>query len=122
MGLSHVGLDAPIGAPPNARSRVLKVVRASASYRTMSTEARWLGFYNRMIEVFGEEHAETFVNNIATKDDIARLEGRFDRLEERFDKLDDRFHGLYKTIIWTMAGSITLITAIYSGINLLLFG
>jgi hypothetical protein len=76
-------------------------------------EARRHDLYNAVIEVFGEDNAETLMAllpahegiDLATRDDLVgmsdavgsrmnRLEDRFDRLEDRFDRLETRFDGL----------------------------
>src|SRR5690606_17657144 len=50
--------------------------------------------YNRWGEVLGPDHAETMIemfNHVATKEDVGRLEDRFDQMELRFDQIDRRF-------------------------------
>ncbi len=66
------------------------------------------------------DHLETRFDRLETRFD--RLETRFDRLETRLDRVDERFHELYKTIIWSLVGAVTVMTAVYSTVNLLLFG
>jgi hypothetical protein len=64
----------------------------------MSTpETRWLGMYNRLGEVLGEDHVETLVSHLgqlATKNDLVEFGNSFridlGRLAERFDVLGDR--------------------------------
>lgn len=79
----------------------------------MSTpETRWLGLYNRLGEVLGEEHAETLVihlGELATKRDLADLRSaiggdvdgladHMDRLSDRVDRLADRVDRLTETV------------------------
>jgi hypothetical protein len=46
-------------------------------------------------------------DEVATKADIAHLEARFDRLEVRFDQLQ-------RTLVLTVVGSMTALTAIFT--------
>ncbi len=58
--------------------------------------------YSRLESLLGQENADTLMTylpsgrneEVATKDDIATLETRFDRLESRFDRLESRFDRL----------------------------
>lgn len=71
--------------------------------------------YTRLEDVLGAEHADTLMTSlprggsgeVATKGDIAHLEGRFDRLEERLERMQ-RFY------VGTTVGSMTALTAIFS--------
>ena len=86
--------------------------------------------YARLEEVvLGGEHAETLMaslpqyppSEVATKADLARLEGRFDQLEDRFDRLEDRLGQLTRTLITTTVGAMTALTAIF-GVIVAVFG
>jgi hypothetical protein len=80
----------------------------------MVSEPARRSLYARLEEVLGGEHAETLMaslppyppSEVATKADVARLEGRFDRLEDRFDQLT-------RTFITTTVGAMTALTAIF---------
>ncbi len=71
--------------------------------------------YSRLEDVLGPGHAETLMTHlpqhradeVATKADIARLEARFDRLEGRLDQMQ-------RTLVWSIVGSMTALTAIFS--------
>lgn len=85
----------------------------------MTSEARKVSLYNRWGEVLGPEHGETMTElfaNLATKDDIRRLEDRFDRMDDRFDRMDDRFHELSKTIMVATVTSLTALTGIFAAL------
>jgi hypothetical protein len=63
------------------------------------SEARRRDLYNSLDELLGTELAETLMaylpayesTELATKEDIRRLEDRFDRIDNRFGQVDDRF-------------------------------
>jgi len=71
--------------------------------------------YSQLENVLGPEHADTLMtylpqhraDEVATKDDIARLEDRFDRLE---DVVRDQ----QKFYVATVVGSMTALTGIFS--------
>jgi hypothetical protein len=73
------------------------------------------GLYAELQHVLGPEHADTLMaylpqhrsEEVATKDDIARLEARFDRLE-------DIVRDQQKFYVGTVVGSMTALTAIFS--------
>ncbi len=77
-------------------------------------------------ELLGTELAETLMihlprheaDDVATKADIVRLEARFDRLEgrvdSRFEALDRRLDQMQRTLVVSIVGSMTALTAIYS--------
>jgi len=69
-----------------------------------ASEADWLGLYNRLHDVLGEEHASTLVNNLVTKADIAGLATKADLAELKAD--------LFK---WTV-GSMVALTGIFSAV------
>ncbi len=56
----------------------------------------------RFTELMDEDLADAIMESmppvpwtdLATKDDIARLDGRFDNVDERLDKMDQRFDGI----------------------------
>ncbi len=62
------------------------------------SEARRRDLYNGLDELLGTERADTLMTylpayetiEVATKDDIRRLETRFDGMDARFDRIDDR--------------------------------
>jgi hypothetical protein len=112
-----------------------------------SSEAARHARYARLGEVLGEEHADTLMTSLpmetagrlATKDDIDRLEQRFERLEVRLDarmqhfeeRMDARFtefaaeiradiremrqeaHTQFRNYTITMVGAMTALTAIF---------
>jgi hypothetical protein len=63
------------------------------------SEARRRDLYNSLDELLGTELAETLMAylpayesiELATKEDIRRLDDRFDRIDDRFKQVDDRF-------------------------------
>jgi predicted nuclease with TOPRIM domain len=63
------------------------------------SEARRRDLYNSLDELLGTELAETLMaylpayesTELATKEDIRRLDDRFDRIEDRFKQVVDRF-------------------------------
>ena len=63
------------------------------------SEARRRDLYNSLDELLGTEVAETLMaylpasesTELATKEDMRRLDDRFDRVEDRFKRVDDRF-------------------------------
>ncbi|MGH3666814.1 MAG: hypothetical protein ACRDWF_06360 [Acidimicrobiia bacterium] len=65
------------------------------------SEARRRDLYNVLDELLGTERADTLMAylpayetiEVATKDDIRRLENRLDHLEQRFDQLEGRLDG-----------------------------
>jgi hypothetical protein len=71
--------------------------------------------YAELQHVLGPEHADTLMTYLpphrsdeaATKDDIARLDARFDRLE-------DIVRDQQKFYVGTVVGSMTALTAIFS--------
>jgi len=71
--------------------------------------------YAELQNVLGSKHADTLMtylpqhrsDEVATKDDIARIEARFDRLEG-IVREKQRFHPA------TVVGSMTALTAIFS--------
>ncbi|MCI0679550.1 MAG: hemolysin XhlA family protein [Actinobacteria bacterium] len=72
--------------------------------------------------MLGAEHADTLMTylpahqgvDLATRDDIARLETRFDRLEDRFDRLQDVVTEQHRFYVGVTVGSMTALTAIFS--------
>lgn len=71
--------------------------------------------YDRLEKVLGRDHADTLmthlpsshVTELATREDISRLEDRFDRLEERSDQ-----H--IRLLVTPVLGAMTALTAIFS--------
>lgn len=93
-------------------------------------EARRHDLYNAVIEVFGEDNAETLMAllpthegiDLATRDDLLgvsdglssrmnRLEARFDRLDERIDAVNQRLDRLFLTVA---AGLIAMIATVFA--------
>jgi hypothetical protein len=80
-----------------------------------SAEPARHAFYSVLEEVIGPDNAKTLMTHlplqpadeVATKADIAHLEARFDRLEVRFDQLQ-------RTLVLTVVGSMTALTAIFT--------
>jgi hypothetical protein len=80
-----------------------------------SAEPARHALYSVLEEVVGPDNAKTqmthlpmqLADEVATKADIAHLEARFDRLEVRFDQLQ-------RTLVLTVVGSMTALTAIFS--------
>ncbi|MGD2042845.1 MAG: hypothetical protein PVJ28_04280 [Acidimicrobiia bacterium] len=92
--------------------------------------------YSRLEEVLGTSEADTLMRHlprdqhdeVATKSDIALLDGRFDRLEERMDRFEermDRYEGRMdrfgETLVSqqqfysrSMVGAMVALTAIFS--------
>ena len=120
-----VTTDITESGPNNPLARL----RAGRHVVLMATEAARHALYARLEEVIGDDHAGTLMEylpmehsgRLATKDDIVRLEDRFDRLEDRFDRLEDRFdrmhelmHGQLKTYSVVVASSMTGLTAIFA--------
>jgi outer membrane murein-binding lipoprotein Lpp len=92
--------------------------------------------YSVLQDVLGEEHADTLMTHlpqhrsdeVATGDDIARLETRFDRMDDRFDRMEDRIdqlaievremNGVMRDQLRTYSlgtiGAMTALTAIFS--------
>ena len=92
----------------------------------MSTrEPARLDLYNGLVEILGENRADTLMNYLPTNDPAefatradlrsslaeftTRLEGRFDRLEGRFDRLEQRFDRLFLTVV---AGLFVLVASV----------
>lgn len=80
-----------------------------------SVEPARHSLYCRLESILGPEHAETLMtylprhqaDEVATKDDVARLEARFDRLDSRLDQM-------LRTYVVTTVGTLTALTAIFS--------
>lgn len=91
-----------------------------------SVEPARHALYSRLEDVLGPEHAETLMTHlpthrsgeVATKADIDRLEMRFDRLEDRIDSrfqaFDHRLDQMQRTLVVSIVGSMTALTAIFS--------
>jgi len=85
--------------------------------------------YALLEEVLGGKHAETLMaslpqyppTEVATKTDLARIEGRFDRFEDRFGRFEDRLGRLTRAYIKTTVGAMTALTAIF-GVIVAVFG
>jgi hypothetical protein len=106
------------------------------------SESARVALYSRLEEVLGPQHAETLMTSLpmesaarlATRDDIVRLEDRFDRLEDRFDRLEVRLEGRIdalagevrglqgamreqlRTYTVTTVGAMTALTGIYAAL------
>lgn len=85
--------------------------------------------YSRLEEVLGTSEADTLMTHlprdqhdeVATKSDIALLDGRFDRLEERMDRLEERMDRFGETLVSqqqfyarSTVGAMVALTAIFS--------
>lgn len=85
--------------------------------------------YSRLEEVLGTSEADTLMTHlprdqhdeVATKGDIALLDGRFDRLEERMDRFEKRMDRFGETLVSqqqfysrSMVGAMVALTAIFS--------
>ena len=101
-----------------------------------SVEPARHALYSALEEILGEQHADTLMthlpqhpsNEVATGDDIARLETRFDRMDDRFDRMEDRIdqlaieiremNGVMRDQLRTHSlgtiGAMTVLTAIFS--------
>lgn len=99
-----------------------------------ATPAARHALYAALEASLGKPNADTLMTYLpahssdeaATKADIGRLEDRFDRLEdrfdrleERFDKMDERFAGFQRSMITTVATTMTGLTAIFSAMVLI---
>ncbi len=94
----------------------------------MASEAARLALYNRLGEVIGEDNAGTLMEALpmhpaeqnATKDDIERVEtrfeARFDRLEARIDGLHDVMRDQLRTYTVTTVGAMTVLTAVFGAL------
>jgi hypothetical protein len=99
------------------------------------SESARVALYSRLEEVLGPQHAETLMTSLpmesaarlATRDDIVRLEDRFDRLEVRLegriDALAGEVRGLQgamreqlRTYTVTTVGAMTALTGIYAAL------
>jgi hypothetical protein len=99
----------------------------------VTSEAARHALYARLEEVLGGEHADTLMTSLpmetasrlATKDDIDRLEQRFDRLEDRMAEfaagiraevreMRQEAHTQFRNYTITMVGAMTALTAIFS--------
>jgi hypothetical protein len=45
-----------------------------------------------------------------------RFEERFNKMETRFDRFGEQLQGLYKTIVWSVVASVTVLAGIFSAI------
>ncbi len=84
-------------------------------------EARWLGLYNRLGEVLGEEHAETLVihlNELATKSDLADLKvavsGQIQGLSDRVDRLTEMVASQGRHQVVAVVSSMVGLTAVFT--------
>ena len=98
------------------------------------SEARRRDLYNALDELLGTEEADTLMAylpayetiDVATKDDIRRLEDRLDHLEQRFDRLEERLDGglnsvnqrLDRFFITQSAGLIAMVGTLIAAILL----
>jgi hypothetical protein len=82
-----------------ARRTTLEMANGGEIGRTMIDERARFELHRRLVETLGEDHAVTLMSHLppagwadlATREDIRRLEDRIDRLEERFEqRLDER--------------------------------
>ena len=100
-----------------------EVARHDAAMSTR--EPARLDLYNGLVELLGENRAETLMTYLPTNDPAgfvtradlssslaeftARLEGCFDRLEQRFDRLEQRFDRLFLTVV---AGLFVMVASV----------
>jgi hypothetical protein len=98
------------------------------------SEGRSRDLYNVLDELLGTERADTLMAylpayeaiEVATKDDIRRLENRLDHLEQRFDQLEGRLDGgmnsmnqrLDRFFITQSAGLIAMIGSLIAALLL----
>jgi hypothetical protein len=92
----------------------------------VASEAHWLGLYNRLSEVLGREHADTFVTSLATKADLAELATRTDLAELRADlrvemaalraEVAEMIARQGRTYAITLATSMVGLTGIFSAV------
>lgn len=98
-----------------------------------ASDADRFALYSRLEEVLGVSEADYLMKHlsrepgdqVATKADIARLEGdisdleqrfdaRFDRIDARFDRLEDRLDRMQRFYVGTTVWSMTALTAIFT--------
>ena len=98
------------------------------------SEARRRDLYNVPDELLGTDEADTLMAylpayetiDVATKDDIRRLEDRLDHLEQRFDRLEQRLDGglnsvnqrLDRSLITQSAGLIAMVGTLVAALLL----
>jgi hypothetical protein len=87
------------------------------------SEARRRDLYNSLDELLGTELAETLMaylpayesTELATKDDIRRLDDRFDRIEDRLDAVNQRLDRFFLT---QSAGLIAIVGTLIAAVLL----
>jgi len=87
------------------------------------SEARRRDLYNSLNELLGTELAETLMaylpayesTELATKEDIRRLEDRFDRIEDRLDAVNQRLDRFFLT---QSAGLIAIVGTLIAAVLL----
>ena len=87
------------------------------------SEARRRDLYNSLDELLGTELAETLMAylpayesaELATKEDIRRLEDRFDRIEDRLDAVNQRLDRFFLT---QSAGLIAIVGTLIAAVLL----
>jgi hypothetical protein len=87
------------------------------------SEARRRDLYNSLDELLGTELAETLMaylpayesTELATKEDIRRLEDRFDRIEDRLDAVNQRLDRFFLT---QSAGLIAIVGTLIAAVLL----
>ncbi|HEY7824709.1 MAG TPA: hypothetical protein VIG24_17845 [Acidimicrobiia bacterium] len=88
---------------------------------SVSEPAR-LALYNRLGEVIGPENAETLMSSLplqpaaelATKDDVARLEERIDSLANELREVRAQIATQYRTFLTLTIGSLVALTGVFS--------
>ncbi|MET0697371.1 MAG: hypothetical protein ABWZ58_08070 [Acidimicrobiia bacterium] len=94
------------------------------------SEARRRDLYNVLDELLGSERADTLMAylptyetiEVATKDDIRRLEDRLNAIENRLDRMDDRFDRIEERLdrffITQSAGLIAMVGTLVAALLL----
>jgi hypothetical protein len=102
--------------PPGSYVAVL-----SPSLRSGGRESARHSLYVRLEELLGHENADTLMTSLphhdsghlATKGDVALIDGRTERLELRFDGLETKLNQQIRTYTVTTVGAMTALTAIF---------
>ena len=94
------------------------------------SEARRRDLYNVLDELLGTERADTLMAylpayetiEVATKDDIRRLESRLDAMDARFDRIEDRLNRIEERLdrffITQSAGLIAMVGTLVAALFL----
>jgi hypothetical protein len=94
------------------------------------SEARRRDLYNVLDELLGTEEADTLMAylpayetiDVATKDDVRRLESRLDAMDARFDRIEDRLNRIEERLdrffITQSAGLIAMVGTLIAALLL----